>query len=54
MAGIKYISVTPVKVRINLKASRCAIENALFVHAFDYMVELTVTGCCIIATYGYF
>ena len=26
------------------------LENALFVHAFGYMFELTVTGWCIIAT----
>ena len=26
------------------------LENALFVHAFAYMFELTVTGSCIIAT----
>ena len=30
------------------------LENALFVHAFGYMVELTVTGWCIIAIHGYF
>ena len=28
------------------------IENALYVHAFGYMVELTVAGCCIIAILG--
>ena len=27
------------------------LENALFVHAFGYMVELTVIGWCIIAIY---
>ena len=27
------------------------LENALFGHAFGYMVELTVTGWCNIATY---
>ena len=26
------------------------LENALFVHTFGYMVELTVTGWCIIVT----
>ena len=26
------------------------LENALFVHAFDYTFELIVTGWCIVAT----
>ena len=30
------------------------LENALFVYAFGYMVELLVTGWCIIAIQGYF
>ena len=30
------------------------LENALFVHAFGYMFELTVTGWCIKAIHSYF
>ena len=30
------------------------LENAVFVHAFAYMFELTVTGWCIIATYVFY
>ena len=42
LAGIK-----PAKVGIK---SVDVLENASFVHTFGYMVELTVTGWCIIAT----
>ena len=31
-----------------------ALENALFVHGFGYMVKVTVTGWCIRAIHGYF
>ena len=30
------------------------LENALFVYAFGYMVELLVTAWCIVAIEGYF
>ena len=40
--------ITPAK--IGNKSCRCA-KNALFVHKFSYMVELTVTDWCVIATY---
>ena len=42
-----WYKITPAKVGLNLVK---VLENALFVHAFGYMVELTVTGWCIIAT----
>ena len=48
LAGIKYISDNTSQSRVDV------LENALFVHAFGCMVELTVTGWCIIAIHGYF
>ena len=44
LAGIEYMSDN---TSLNLVD---VLESALFVHAFSYMFELTVTGWCIIAT----
>ena len=43
--------ITPAKVGLNLVDM---LEDALFVHAFAYMFELTVTGWFIIATYVFY
>ena len=50
--GVTLIYFIPAKVQgLNFAD---VLQNALFVHAFGYMVELTVTGWFIIAIHGYY